>query len=72
MLGIGPFPFEGEEDADLINAEAQTITTMSEPFFDSATSFSMIRGQHVSAYGFEAMEVTRSKTLPTGKYQEKW
>ena len=57
VLGMGPFPFEGEEDADLINAGKQTITTMSgASFFDSATSFAMIRGQHVQLTVLGAME----------------
>ena len=61
MLGIGPFPYEGEEDPDLINAGKQTI---SEPphsaYFDSATSFAMIRGGHIDLTVLGAMEVAEN------------
>ena len=61
VLGMGPFPFEGEEDADLINAGKQTITTLEgASFFDSATSFSMIRGKHVQLTILGAMDLVAS------------
>jgi len=64
MLGMGPFPFEGEEDPDLINAGKQTITTLRRSsFFDSATSFAMIRGGHIDLSILGAMEVAENGDL---------
>ena len=68
ILGMGPFPFEGEEDADLINAGKQTITALpGASYFDSATSFSMIRGQHVYLTIFGAMEVSEQGDIANWK-----
>ena len=64
MLGIGPFPFEGEEDPDLINAGEQTITELARTsYFDSATSFGMIRGGKIAAAVLGAMEVSEKGDL---------
>jgi len=64
MLGMGPFPFEGEEDPDLINAGKQTITTLpTSSFFDSAFSFGMIRGGHINLSILGGMQVSEGGDL---------
>ena len=61
MLGIGPFPYAGEEDADLINAGKQTISELPHSaYFDSAASFAMIRGGHIDLTVLGAMEVAQN------------
>ncbi len=68
VLGMGPFPYEGEEDADVINAGKQTITTLpGASFFDSAMSFSMIRGKHVDLTILGAMEVAENGDIANWK-----
>jgi len=68
VLGMGPFPFEGEEDPDMINAGKQTITTMpGSALFDSAASFAMIRGQHVQLTVLGAMEVSENGDIANWK-----
>ena len=68
VLGMGAFPFEGEEDPDMINAGKQTITTLpGAVLFDSATSFSMIRGQHIQLTVLGAMEVSENGDIANWK-----
>ena len=68
VLGMGPFPFDGEEDSDIINAGKQTITTMpGASFFDSSMSFAMIRGKHVHLTILGAMEVAENGDIANWK-----
>lgn len=68
ILGMGPFPWEGEEDADMINAGKQTVTLKKGAcVFDSATSFAMIRGQHVQLTVLGAMEVSEKGDIANWK-----
>jgi 3-oxoacid CoA-transferase subunit B len=68
VLGMGPFPYQGEEDPDMINAGKQTITTVpGAVLFDSAISFAMIRGQHVHLTVLGAMEVSENGDIANWK-----
>jgi 3-oxoacid CoA-transferase subunit B len=64
MMGMGPFPFEGEEDPDLINAGKQTVTELpTTSYFDSATSFAMVRGGHINISILGALQVAENGDL---------
>ncbi|MBK8449977.1 MAG: CoA transferase subunit B [Saprospiraceae bacterium] len=68
ILGMGPFPFEGEEDADMINAGKQTVTLLKgASIFDSSMSFAMIRGQHIQLTVLGAMEISEHGDIANWK-----
>tara|TARA_B100001996_G_C18551575_1_gene551018 strand:+ start:205 stop:861 length:657 start_codon:yes stop_codon:yes gene_type:complete len=68
VLGMGPFPYKGNEDSDIINAGKQTITTLAgASFFDSSLSFSMIRGKHIDLTVLGAMEVSEKGDISNWK-----
>ena len=72
LMGMGPFPYEGEEDADMINAGKQTVTVLpGGVIFDSATSFAMIRGGHVDLTVLGAMEVADNGDIANWKIPNK-
>lgn len=72
LLGMGPFPYDGEEDADLINAGKQTVTMMpGGSIFDSSTSFAMIRGRHVQLTVLGAMEVADNGDIANWKIPDR-